>query len=82
MNNSQHDMEKYSQYISLDPMIRFGKPTIKGTRITVGDIQGWLSSGMTHQQILDDYPLLKDEHIIAALSFAAHRESIVKILAN
>jgi uncharacterized protein (DUF433 family) len=75
-------MKNYSQYISIDPTIRFGKPCIKGTRITVGDILGWLSSGMNHQQILEDYPLLKEEHIIAALSFAANRESIVKILAD
>lgn len=75
-------MKNYSKYISIDPEIRFGKPCIKGTRITVGDIFGWLSSGMSHQQILDDYPLLKEEHIIAALSFAANRESIVKILAD
>lgn len=75
-------MKNYSQYISIDPAIRFGKPCIKGTRITVGDILGWLSSGMSHQQILEDYPLLKEEHIMAALSFAANRESIVKILAD
>lgn len=75
-------MKSYSQYIVIDPLVRFGKPTIKGTRITVGDILGWLSSGMNHQQILEDYPLIREEHIIAALSFAANRESIVKMLAD
>ena len=75
-------MNDYLQYLSTDPEIRFGKPCIKGTRITVADIHGWLSSGMSHEEILDDYPLLKQEHILAALAFAANRESIVKILAG
>ncbi len=74
-------MMSFSSYIIIDPSIRFGKPIIKGTRIAVGDILGWLSSGMSNQQILEDYPLLKKEHIMAALAFAANRESITKIVA-
>jgi uncharacterized protein (DUF433 family) len=73
-------MKEYLQYISIDPEIRFGKPCIKGTRITVSDILGWLASGMTHEEILEDYPSLKEEHIKAALSFAANRETMVKII--
>jgi uncharacterized protein (DUF433 family) len=74
-------MKEFSSYISIDPEIRFGKPCIKGTRITVADILQWLASGMSHAQILEDYPLLKEEHILAALAFAANRESIIKIIA-
>ena len=74
-------MVSFSSYIIIDPPIRFGKPIIKGTRIAVSDILGWLSSGMSNQQILEDYPLLKKEHIMAALAFAANRESITKIVA-
>ncbi|MGK2863320.1 MAG: DUF433 domain-containing protein [Chitinophagaceae bacterium] len=74
-------MKEFSSYISIDSEIRFGKPCIKGTRITVADILQWLASGMTNIQILEDYPLLKEEHIRAALSFAANRESIIKIIA-
>jgi uncharacterized protein (DUF433 family) len=73
-------MKEYLQYISIDPEIRFGKPCIKGTRIAVSDILGWLASGMTHEEILEDYPSLKEEHIKAALSFAANRETMVKII--
>lgn len=73
-------MKEYLQYISIDPEIRFGKPCIKGTRITVSDILGWLASGVTHEEILEDYPSLKEEHIKAALSFAANRETMVKII--
>ena len=74
-------MKEITSYISIDPGIRFGKPCIKGTRIAVSDILQWLASGMTFQEILEDYPLLKEEHLKAALSFAAHRETIVKIIA-
>lgn len=74
-------MKEHYSSISIDPEIRFGKPCIKGTRIAVGDILQWLASGMTYPQILADYPLLKEEHILAALAFAANRESIIKIIA-
>ena len=51
---------------------------LKGTRITIGDILQWLASGMSVQEILDDFPLLKEEHIRAALAFAANREACTK----
>lgn len=73
-------MKEYLQYISIDPEVRFGKPCIKGTRITVSDILSWLASGMTHEEILEDYPSIREEHIKAALSFAANRETMVKII--
>ncbi len=75
-------MKEYAQYISIDPDIKFGKPCIKGTRIAVGDILSWLASDMSHQEIREDYPSIKEEHIKAALLFAANREAIVKIVAG
>ena len=74
-------MNELLSYISIDREIRSGKPCIKGTRITVGDILQWLASGMSIPEILDDYPLLKEEHIRAALAFAANREAHTKIVA-
>ena len=74
-------MKEISSYISINPEIRFGKPCIKETRIAVMDILQWLASGMTHEEILNDYPALTNEHILAALAFAANRESIIKIIA-
>ena len=74
-------MKEFSSYISINPAIRFGKPCITGTRITVGDILQWLASGMSNAQIIEDYPSLKEEHILAALAFAANRESMIKIIA-
>jgi uncharacterized protein (DUF433 family) len=73
--------EELLKYIVIDHDIRFGKPCIKGTRITVGDILQWLSEGISIAEILDDYPLLKEVHIKAALAFAARREELVKVLA-
>ncbi|MBK8396744.1 MAG: DUF433 domain-containing protein [Leptospiraceae bacterium] len=74
-------IKKTPNYISFDPDVRFGKPCIKGTRIAVVDILGWLAGGMSYEQILEDFPELKHEHILAALQFAAKRETITKILA-
>jgi uncharacterized protein (DUF433 family) len=62
-------MNDFLQYISISPDIRFGKPCIKGTRIAVLDILQWLASGMSNQEILADFPSLKEEHIRAALAF-------------
>jgi uncharacterized protein (DUF433 family) len=75
-------MKEYMERISIDPEIRFGKPCIKGTRISVSDILGWLASGMSHAEILEDYPSLKEEDIKAALFFASDRESMIKIIAE
>lgn len=74
-------MNAYSALITINPEIRFGKPCIKGTRITVSDILQWLASGMSHEQIGADYPSIKEEHIRAALAFAAHREAMIRIIA-
>jgi len=73
-------MEDFRTYISINPNIRFGKPCIVGTRISVSDILGWLASEMSYEEILEDFPQLKREHIRAALAFAAERNNI-KMLA-
>ena len=75
-------MNNFTDYISIHPDIRFGKPCIKETRIAVNDILSWLASGMSHEEIIKDFPLLKEEHILAALAFAANRESIIKLVVN
>lgn len=74
-------MKELAFYISINPEIRFGKPCIKDTRIAVSDILQWLASGMSHDEIPEDCPSLKEEHIRAALMFAANRESMIKIAA-
>ena len=61
----------YIDYISIDPNIRFGKPCVKTTRISVYDVLGWLANGMTHEQIISDFPELNEQAIRACLAFAA-----------
>lgn len=60
--------------ITLNPEIRSGKPVIRGTRITVADILEYLAGGMSHEEILADFPSLEEADIRAALAFAAERE--------
>lgn len=60
--------------ISLDPAVRFGKPCVRGTRITVGDVLGYLASGMSEDQVLADFPQLTGEDIKACLAYAVERE--------
>ena len=69
----------YKEYIEVNPDIRFGKPVIKGTRITVYDVLQWLASGLTHQQIIDDFPQLNEQQILACLSYAANKERVIKV---
>ena len=69
----------YNQHISIDPNIRFGKPCIIGSRISVYDVLGWLASGMSVDQILVDYPELKEVEIRACLAYAADREHRIRI---
>ncbi|MEO7176713.1 MAG: DUF433 domain-containing protein [Saprospiraceae bacterium] len=67
-------MKHYSEIITIDSQVRFGKPCIRGMRITVYDILGWLASGMTTKEIVEDFPELTDEDVKAALTYAADRE--------
>jgi uncharacterized protein (DUF433 family) len=60
--------------ITIDPAVRSGKPTVKGTRITVSDVLEHLAGGMTSDEILADFPDLSAEDIRAVLVFAAQRD--------
>ena len=60
--------------IAVDPAIRFGKPCVRGTRISVGDILGYLAGGMSETQILADFPQLASDDVRACLTYAAERE--------
>lgn len=58
----------------MDPRVRFGKPCIRGTRIAVGDVLGWLAEGLSEAQILVDFPQISTDDIRACLTYAAERE--------
>jgi uncharacterized protein (DUF433 family) len=60
--------------ISIDPAVRFGKPCVRGTRLTVGDVLGSLATGTTEAELLLDFPQLCHEDVLACLAFAAERE--------
>lgn len=70
----------YKEYIEINPQIRFGKPCIKGTRISVYDVLGWLASGMTIEEVIFDFPQLSKDQILACLAFSADKERKVKVV--
>ena len=67
-------MSNYKTRITLEPGKRGGKPCIRGLRITVYDVLGWLATGMSKEEILEDFPEPEPEDIDACLQFAADRE--------
>ncbi|NEX16863.1 MAG: hypothetical protein C1943_09605 [Halochromatium sp.] len=70
-------MVNYKERITIEPGKRSGKPCIRGLRITVYDVLTMLADGMTHDEIIDDYPKLMKEDILACLAFAADKENTV-----
>jgi uncharacterized protein (DUF433 family) len=72
-------MINYSDYIEINPEKRFGRPIIKGTRISVYDVLNWMANGMSTAEILSDFPELKADHIRACLAYAASKEQNLKI---
>jgi uncharacterized protein (DUF433 family) len=64
----------YRNIITIEPGKRGGRPCIRGMRIAVADVLSWLAAGMSHEQIIDDYPELTEEDIRACLAYAADRE--------
>ncbi len=64
----------YQEIITIEEGKRGGRPCVRGLRITVADVLGWLAAGLSHEQILADYPELTENDIRACLSYAADRE--------
>ncbi len=57
--------------ITIEPGKRSGQPCIRGLRITVWDVLGWLATGMTEEQIMQDYPELEKDDFRAVFEYAA-----------
>jgi uncharacterized protein (DUF433 family) len=70
----------YKNIITIEPGKRSGKPCIRGMRITVYDVLSYLASGMSTEEILEDFPMLTREDILACLSFAADEDQQRTIL--
>ena len=69
----------FNSYIEIAPDKRFGRPSIKGTRISVYDVLNWLANGMSKRDIIADFPELNEDKINACLSFAAEREHRLRV---
>lgn len=64
----------YRSIITVEPGKRGGKPCIRGLRITVYDVLDFLAAGLSHDQILKEYPYLTEDDLRACLAYAAERE--------
>jgi uncharacterized protein (DUF433 family) len=64
----------YRNIITIEPGKRGGRPCVRGLRIAVADVLGWLAAGMSHAEIRTEYPELTEDDIRACLSYAAERE--------
>jgi uncharacterized protein (DUF433 family) len=71
VNDSSID---YRQIVTIEPGKRGGRPCVRGLRIAVADVLGWLAAGMSHEEILADYPELTEDDIRGCLAYAADRE--------
>ena len=72
----------YRNIVTIEPGKRGGKPCIRGMRITVYDVLSYLAAGMTHEEVLNDFPYLTKEDILACLSYAAERERQTKVVST
>ena len=72
--------KKPTSRITMEAGKRSGKPCIRGLRIAVYDVLGWLAAGMTTPEILEDFPELESADITACLQFAANREHTLQVL--
>jgi uncharacterized protein (DUF433 family) len=72
----------YSQIITIEPGKRSGKPCVRGLRITVYDVLGYMAAGMSHEEILADFPDLTENDIRACLAFAADSDRRFEIVTS
>jgi uncharacterized protein (DUF433 family) len=70
----------YHRLITIDPERRSGKPCVRDTRMTVGDVLGYLTAGLSHQEIVEEFPNITEEDIRACLAFAADRERRIMVV--
>lgn len=68
-------MVDYRDIITIEPGKRGGRPCVRGLRIAVADVLGWLAEGMSPAQIVEDFPELTEGDIRAVLAYAADRQN-------
>jgi uncharacterized protein (DUF433 family) len=64
----------HADVITISSGRRGGRPCVRGMRIAVGDVLGWLAAGMSHDEIRADYPELSEDDIRACLAHAANSD--------
>lgn len=74
-------MIDYRQYITINPDQRSGKPCIRGMRITVYDVLSYLAAGDTTEELLEHFPMLNQEDVLACLAYAADAEGRFRLSA-
>lgn len=74
-------MDNLLSRIVIRPGVRSGKPCIKGTRLTVGDVLDYLASGMSEDQVIEHFSELSHLDILACLQWAAQREHMTEVVA-
>jgi uncharacterized protein (DUF433 family) len=72
----------YTQFLEINPEKRFGKPVIKGSRISVYDVLSWFAEGMSTVDIIADFPELNESQIRACLSYAADKEHKLRVVST
>ena len=72
----------YRNIITIEAGKRGGQPCIRGMRITVYDVLSYLAAGMTPEEVLNDFPYLTKEDILACLGYAAERERHTKVVST
>lgn len=75
-------MMDWRPYITIDPAKRSGKPCVRGLRITVYEVLGYLASGMTDEEILQDFPMLTRDDFRACIAFAADAERRLTVISQ
>lgn len=79
MRKMENTMD-YAKIITIEPGKRSGKPCIRGLRITVYDVLGYMAAGMSQEEILADFPDLTETDIRACLAYAADAERRLEIV--
>ncbi len=75
-------MVDYTKNITIEPGKRSGQPCIRGMRITVYDVLGYLAAGDSTEEILQNFPMLTHEDILACLAYAADAEKRIMKIAS
>ena len=71
----------YRSRITIEPGKRGGQPCLRGLRVTVYDVLGYLAAGMTVDEVLADFPSLERDDVLAAIAYAADRKRVTAVAA-